>query len=355
MSAVQEWLDAIDMETFLDWEGIDYKLTPGRSGEQLNVKECPVCGGSKWKVYLNAETGAGNCFSGSCEAKFSKYSFIQAIYPQLSKREFFDMLKKLAQSMGWRVKRIARDVIFEASDLVLPESVELPYQGKNLRYLTQRGIDGETAQYFYLRYSKNGIFRYRQNGFDRIQSYAERVIIPVLDLDGNLVSFQGRDITGTAEKKYLFPPGFASTGRYLYNGHNARRVKRLIVCEGVFDVMATQVALNSDPAFRDRAVVGTFGKHLSIGQGDDQFGALLQLKREGLEEITFLWDGEIQALKDATAAALEVRKLGLTTKVARLPADKDPNEVDSYTLLQTIDQAIVMTPKSATLFLLSVR
>jgi DNA primase len=354
MSQLQEWLDAIDMECFLDWEGLDYRLTPGRSGEQLNVKECPVCGGDKWKVYLNAETGVGNCFSGSCETKFSKYAFIKAHFPQLSKREFFDTLKKLAQSMGWRAKRVARDALLEASDIALPESVELPHQGKNLRYLTQRGIDGETAQYFHLRYSKNGVFRYKQNGFDRVQSYAERVIIPVLDLDGNLVSFQGRDITGIAEKKYLFPPGFASTGRYLYNGHNARRAKRMIACEGVFDVMATQIALNRDSGFRDRAVIGTFGKHLSIGQGDDQFGALLQLKREGLEEITFLWDGEAQALKDATIAALEIRKLGLTARVARLPEDKDPNEVDAHIVLAAIDQAVVVTPKSAALFLLSI-
>jgi DNA primase len=97
--------------------------------------------------------------------------------------------------------------------------------------------------------------------------YNRRVLIPIYDLDGKLVSFQGRDITGTAEKKYLFPPGYArATGEHLYNGHNViGRPSDVVVGEGAFDVIAIKVAFDADPTLRDVVPVGTFGKHLSHG------------------------------------------------------------------------------------------
>ncbi|MFP3366609.1 hypothetical protein R0J93_23475, partial [Pseudoalteromonas sp. SIMBA_148] len=70
------------------------------------------------------------------------------------------------------------------------------------------------------------------NGDKRYQDFSGRVIIPVLDLMGSLKTFQGRDITGTAEDKYRFATGMPASGAYLYNGHNALGKKHLIVCEG---------------------------------------------------------------------------------------------------------------------------
>src|SRR5690606_9971530 len=107
-------------------------------------------------------------------------------------------------------------------------------------------------QYFALRFCHKGLWKYR----DEVRGncfvdFSQRIIIPVFDLDGNLVSFQGRDITGKAEKKYLFPNGFASTGEHLYNGHNVQRTARIVVGEGAFDVAATKVALDGDPDLRD--------------------------------------------------------------------------------------------------------
>ncbi len=73
-----EILEKIDIEAYLDREGIEYRGPYGSSGLQLNLKTCPVCGGDKWKVFLNAESGLGNCFSGSCDTKFNKWKFIRA-------------------------------------------------------------------------------------------------------------------------------------------------------------------------------------------------------------------------------------------------------------------------------------
>ena len=41
--SLAEILDRIDMEYWLNREGFEYKVTRGKNGIQLNVKECPVC------------------------------------------------------------------------------------------------------------------------------------------------------------------------------------------------------------------------------------------------------------------------------------------------------------------------
>ena len=344
-NSLDEMLDLIDMESYLDREGLAYKVTPGSSGVQLNIRECPVCGSSKWKVYINADSGLGNCFAGDHPPgeNFSKWKFIKANLGTENNREVVDHIKVIAREMGWRARKTtSREVKFEKPDLVLPESLPIPIDGKNLRYLAERNVDTKTAQYFHLRYSINGVFWYRMpDGEVRHQDYKQRIIIPVFDIEGNLVSFQGRDITGKQEPKYLFPPGFSATGKYLYNGHNAVGAKRVAVCEGAFDVMAVKIALDEEMDLRDVVPVGTFGKHLSDGSAEctDQLGQFLYLKERGLEEVVFMWDGEVRALSDAADAALRLASLGLSVKVAILPQDRDPNEVAPQVVRQAFWQA----------------
>ncbi|PLC44594.1 DNA primase [Ralstonia pickettii] len=346
---LQEALDTLDIEAWLDQEGIKYLVTRGARGLQLNVKECPVCGNSNYKVYLNADSGLGNCFHGDCEAKFNKWSFIKAVHSTLSSRQVIDHIKQVAKEQGWRPPRTVAVAVNMNTELVLPESVALPVKGRNLRYLDNRNINGTIAKYFSLRFSQRGVFRYKDaEGHSRVQDYANRIIIPIFDLKGDLVSFQGRDITGTADKKYLFPPGFASTGSVLYNGQNAIGAKRVVIGEGVFDVAATKIALDGDMALRDVVPIGSFGKHLSEGDENSQVARLVELKAKGLEQVTFLWDGEQRAIADAIKAALMLRKFGFVARVGILPPDKDPNEVPAEVVRQAFWRAEVITPASAT-------
>jgi DNA primase len=324
---------------------VRYKSTRGASGQQLNVKECPCCGNSHWKVYINADTGLGNCFAGDCEAKFNRWSFIKA-YLGGDNRATVDHVLAVASEQGWRPpKKTSAPVKLRTADLELPPSIPLPYGGRNLKYLDKRGITGDIARYFQLRAAQGGSW-FKIDG-KAVQDYSMRVIIPVFDLAGQLVSFQGRDMTGTAEQKYLFPPGFASTGSILYNGHNAVGAQRVAVGEGVFDVMALKIALDEEMALRDVVPIGSFGKHLSEGSDNSQLAKLMQLKDQGLREVTFVWDGEERAYQDAIKAALLVHGIGLVARVARLPDNKDPNEVSPDVVRQAFYQARVVTPTSA--------
>ena len=346
---LQEALETIDMEAWLDREGIDYKVTRGSRGVQLNVKECPCCGGSNWKVYLNAETGLGNCFSGDCDLmKFNKWKFIKSHLGSSTTREVVEHVKHVAEEQGWKPVVRKSAPVAMSEELKLPESIALPHNGRNLKYLDNRGITADVAGYFHLRFSQKGKFWFTDpEGNRRAQDYAHRVLIPIFDLDGKLVSFQGRDTTGTADKKYLFPPGFASTGTYLYNGHNAVGAEHIVIGEGAFDVIAIKLALDADPNLREIVPVGSFGKHLSVGGDTSQLGMLMRLKEQGLKVVTFMWDGEKRATRDAVMAALEVRKIGLMARIAFLPKDKDPNEVAPNVVRECFYKAEALTPATA--------
>ncbi len=83
------------------------------------------------------------------------------------------------------------------------------------------------------------------------QKGERRLLIPVYDLDGKLVTFQGRDIIGDQDAKYLFPPALPGTGRFLYNGHNAVRARRIAMGEGAFDVFSLKAAIDGESDLRD--------------------------------------------------------------------------------------------------------
>lgn len=345
---LQEALESIDMEQWLDREGVKYRMTRGARGVQLNIKECPLCGSGNWKVYLNAESGLGNCFAGDCETKYNKWKFIKASLGAATTRQVVEHVKEVAKEMGWRPVVKASAPVHMKAELKLPTSYELPIQGRNLKYLDNRNITADVAAYFHLRFCKKGWFPYIDgDGEEKYQNYSDRIIIPIFDLDGKLVSFQGRDILGTSERKYLFPPGYSSTGTYLYNGHNAVGAERIVIGEGAFDVMAIKIAMDGESALRDVVPVGSFGKHLSVGSDESQLGMLVRLKEKGLREVTFMWDGEKQATRDAVRAALEVRKIGLTARIAFLPADKDPNEVAPSVVRECFWKAEALTPMTA--------
>ena len=352
MSDFAEILAKIDMGAYLDREGIEYKETYGSSGEQFNIRTCPFCGGDKHKVFMNAESGLGNCFHGDCDKKFNKYSFIQA-HTGLMGRGLVDHIKLVAAEFGWRPPRKKSEPVkLSSADLVIPPSISLPYNGKNLAYLDNRNITADIAKYFHLRFCLKGWFKYQFDGKDAYMNFDNRVIIPVFDVNGNIVSFQGRDITGKADKKYLFPPGFAVTGSHIYNAHNLTDEDTLVVGEGVFDVMAIKIALDKDAHCRNVLPVGTFGKHLSINQLDVMAHLVVT---KGVKNVVMMWDAEVQAIDDAIEAGTMIKSLGCKVSISMLPFGKDPNEVSIDEVRKAFWSATPLTNANATMLRLKIR
>ncbi|CDT53980.1 DNA primase catalytic core, N-terminal domain protein [Vibrio coralliirubri] len=327
-SELKEMLEQVDVEDFLSHLGVDMRIAQGSSGVQANIKECPRCGGNSWKVYLGIDTGLGNCFHGSCvgEPGFNLFTFAKHLLG--NGKAAYQELEKYIELTGWiPVKKKARATNLQTS-VKLPKSFPLPIKGKNLKYLSDRNISLEVTEYLGLRFCKSGRFDYTLFEKDRYQVYDNRIIIPIFDMTGDLVTFQGRDITNRSDKKYLFPPGLAGTGKYLYNAHNVIGLESIVIAEGAFDVAAVIMAFEDDSTLNSVGVVGSFGKSLSTdGEKGCQLTQLFDLKQKGLRTVTFMWDGEPSAIKAACKQALHLRSFGFDVRLARLPDGKDPNEI----------------------------
>lgn len=321
--------DELDMEFVFERESLAYKMARGVSGMQINAKHCPECGDSRWRVYLNADTGRGNCFV--CSETYSKLKFINRHYGHGDDhwKETFKVAKELLTEQGYRPKRKVTAAV-ETGAVKLPYSNPLPLPEGNLLYLAQRGITDEMTSFFHLRWCEYGWWEYEdQEGARQKQRFDNRVIIPVFDLEGKLVTFQGRSLDPNAEKKYLFPSTLPGTGRFLLNGQNVHKTKEVSMGEGAFDVIAMKMAFDEESDLRHVVPVGSFGKHLSYGSddGNDQLGAFVKLKALGVERVTLMWDGESKALIAALNACKLLAGIGLVARIALLPAGKDPNEV----------------------------
>ena len=342
----------LTLEDVLIFDALDYKEVSGSSGDQLNIKACPNCGKERWKVYANKSLSVGNCFS--CNESFNLFKFVRWTLIERggmgATQDVRAYLADVSRKLGYRpkVEMLAPKVMVEEGAFELPQSSELPYtDGKNHPYLESRGITGEYAKRFGLRYSLFGWHGYlNQKGETVKQSFAERIIIPVYNLDGLCVTFQGRDVTGIAEAKYKFAGGLPGTARYLYNGHTAKALHgaHALMCEGPTDVIKAQVALDQAPDLARVVPVGSFGMTLSSTKvGDDQVGAFQKLKAAGLNTVTIMWDAEPEAYSRALDAGAMLTKIGLTVRVACLPAGLDPGAADASVIQRAVREATEFT------------
>ena len=338
-------LREVDVPDYLSYLGVTFK---DNGTDNVNIQTCPVCGRSKWKTRFSKEKRTGLCFHASCGAHFNLFSFTMA-YINGGDVETFAMLEDYLSRSGVTYKSTRR-VIKAAYDWNLPASIPLPIGDKTHPMLIKRKILSSTQQAFGLRYCKEGYYDYVDHeGEKRRQTFNDRIIIPVADLDGSVKTFQGRacwDVDEEAgEKRYLFPIGLPGSSHFLYGGHLVKGKKRLLLVEGPFDCMAAYQAISGHPDFADMGVVGTFG--LSVGSsdetGDDQLGRLRKLMEDGLKEVVFMWDAEKNAYDRALKASLVVRKAGLKSFVAVLPAGADPNEVETRVVRDAIVAAKEVT------------
>jgi len=175
-------------ETFLK---TNFKIVR-RSGDELILDPCPGCGDSH-HFYFNVRIGVGHCF---------KCGFAANIF-QLQRN-----LKTYVPPETIRsVTKVRLPAVVRNSDLT--------------NYLRSRFIPLERIEDYQIGLCTYGLFR-------------DRVIIPVSD-GGRFAGFVARSING-AKRKYLYPKGF-KVKRFLFNYENVFPRKKIILVEGVFDVL----------------------------------------------------------------------------------------------------------------------
>jgi DNA primase len=208
------------------------------------------------------------------------------------------------------------------------------------RYLSERGLDSSAQHRLGLGFapaSWDGLLRHltrdhqfevtelaeaglvvpASDGSQARDRFRGRVIFPIRDSAGRLVSFAGRSFDGT-DPKYINGPetSFYDKGRTLYRLHEAgpamRRSGRGVVVEGYFDAMSLAAAGVEEVV----AVCGT-----ALGE------AHAKLLRRWAPQVVLFLDSD-EAGRRAVHRALPVLLAeGLAVRIAACPAGTDPDDL----------------------------
>ena len=212
------------------------------------------------------------------------------------------------------------------------------YAGESAKdYLLKRGLDKDVTEYFGIGYDPKGdtLYRYLKGkgytddlieacGVARISDYGyhdifqNRITFPIHNLSGDPIAFSARALDTSQVAKYI---NTAETviyhkGDVIYNYHRAKeeakRADRIIICEGVMDVIALKRAGISN-------AVATLGTSCT----KTQLAHIAKLSTH----MVFFYDGD-DAGRKATMRAVEMGlMMGYEPYVIVNNTDKDPDEI----------------------------
>lgn len=175
----------------------------------------------------------------------------------------------------------------------------------------KRGLDGRLL-------AAAGVAKTRPRGDGWYDAFRHRIVFPIRDAQGTLVTFAGRTLDPAEAAKYLNGPETAvfSKARTLYALDRARDTLRksgeALLLEGYTDVLMCHVH------GLEGAVAG-MGTALSEGQG--------RLLARFAERVVLLYDGDAAGQAAAERAIDVLLPTGLQVRVATLPADRDVDEI----------------------------
>jgi DNA primase len=266
----------VSIEQVLNRYGVKLK----KSGKELRGR-CPIHQGEGSETFhANIEKNAFHCFS--CHAKGNVLDFVAAKEQcsvrdaALKLQEWFQLVTATAGSERSDTPdkppetsrlelELATEEAGERGAINKPLSFRLSGIDHGHPYLSERGIDRETAEYF-------GVGFFSGKG-----SMTGRIVIPIENERGELVAYAGRSIGGSAPK-YKLPAGFKKS-QVLYNlCRAAEETDGLVVLvEGFFDcIRVTQaeypcVALMgcSLSELQEMHLVTHFRQALLLLDGDD--------------------------------------------------------------------------------------
>lgn len=196
-----------------------------------------------------------------------------------------------------KLKRKLNEVRVNSIGLSMPEGY-MPYVGG------WRDIKPET-------YAKFGAFRSHQPEF------IGRIVFPITDITGRIVVFQGRDETGTLDKKYYNYPRHVQLPLF----PKVEPVQgSIIIVEGIFDM------LNLHDKGLENTVcifgINSFNKEKATN-----------LLMQGVTSLDIMLDPDdagAEGTEEIQKVALEV---GLNTRTINLPKNSDPGSLSERQVL----------------------
>ncbi|WP_395374563.1 DNA primase [Marinicella sp. W31] len=260
--------------------------------------------------------------------------------------DFVDAVTELAQKVGLEVPQTGGPRLDSGKNLYeITEKASRIFKNNlkkseaTIKYLKNRGINGETAQLFQLGYAQNawdgiakqfapeqqslllkvGLTVSNDSGRE-YDKFRDRLIFPIHDRRGRVIAFGGRALQADQKPKYLNSPEtpLFHKGRELYAYHIARkhsRDPRILVVEGYMDV----IALHQHGIMNAVATLGTATSEQHVTQ---MFRAW--------DEIVFCFDGDRAGRDAAGKALLTALKLYRDDKQISFLFLPDNHDPDSY-------------------------
>lgn len=310
-----------------------------RRGRNL-VGLCPFHGEKTASFNLYPETSSFYCFG--CGAGGDVITFIKRI----ENLDYMDAVRFLADRAGMTMPEFKREDdhaarlrmrILEANReaaRLYHQALYSPIGREALDYFHGRGYTDGTIRHFGLgfappewSYLRDGL---REKGFHEEELIAafliargrnggtydvfrNRVMIPIIDIRGNVVGFGGR-VLDDSKPKYINTEGTPafSKSQNLFALNFAKSTGReLNLCEGYMDVIAMHQAGFTNTV----AALGTAFPEEQI-----------QLIARYADRINLIFDADGAGQKATRRAIENLRKTGLDVRVVTIPDGKDPDE-----------------------------
>jgi len=276
------------------------KPTVQKGGEEILVF-CPNCNHHKRKLNINTTTGFYQCWIG---CGFSGKSFHSLLKKVKATRDFYEILCKDRPRV---LDKIKKDEV----------RLELPHEFHPLYKSSSDPAYKHALNYCFKRnLSIHEIVRYNI-GYCTSGQFANRVIVPSYDKDGNLNFYCGRDFYNSKLKYRLCDGSKDIIGFELFTDFT----KPITIVEGPFDALSVKYN-----------VVPLFGKTMSR-----------KLKMKLMEYrppyVNVLLDN------DALGSSLKICDFLISNDIeARLILldGKDPNEIGHIKTWQTISSSVIM-------------
>ncbi|MGN0172596.1 MAG: DNA primase [Acutalibacteraceae bacterium] len=300
---------------------------------------CPFHGEKTPSFTVYPESNSFYCFG--CGAGGDIITFVKKI----EHLDYLDAVRFLADRAGLEMPRMETDDtagklrrrILEANREAARLYHELLYspQGKEgLDYYHSRGYTDKTIRRFGLGFAPDSFHTLldllRKKGFHDEEllaawlcrksskgylydSFRNRVMVPIIDVRGNVIAFGGR-VLDDSKPKYLNSgdtPVFKKTDNLFALNFAKESGRQLILCEGYMDVIALHQA-----GFPN--AVAALGTSFTADHAN--------LIARYADEAVLIFDSDEAGQKGASRAMALLRNTGVHVRVVRIPDGKDPDE-----------------------------
>ncbi len=284
---------------------------------------CPICGDSqrnksKARGYIYPVKNNTNFKCHNCGASLSFNNFLKELDPILHKQYTLEKFKEGHTGRNFVVEEPKFDFVKPVfkKKLDLPKASEIPIARE---YLERRKLKAEK---FYFADKFKQWTNSQKQTFDTITRDESRIIIPLYDIDSNLIGFQGRAL-GPSPNKYITVM-LSDDVPKVYGLNQVDSSKPIYIVEGPFDstfiknavaMCGSDVDIRSfgwcdyiyvyDNEPRNREIVNRISK--TINRGDKVIIWPTSIEQKDINDMVLAGLNVMDVLKSNTYSGLEAK------------------------------------------------